>query len=195
MASSPAFSPCPPCPAERPAHGEGVPRFDTLVREHGPALLSIAYRLCGNRSDALDLVQDTFERGLRSFSRFEPGTNSRAWLATILGNLFIDRCRARVRQERVGGAAVPIDEELVAEPPAEEAPAWGAITVDQVREALASLGEGFRVVYELHSLEGYSYNEIAERLGIPRATVGTRLNRARRRLRELLAPRCEAMAA
>ncbi len=159
--------------------------FESFAREHEAVLLSVAVRLCGNATDARDLVQDTFERGLKSFDRFVPGTNGRGWLLTILHNLFVDRCRQLRRERRAD-----VEPEALELPGAEEepAPAWGAITPEQVELALQKLSPEFREVYRLHALEGRSYTEIAERLRIPKATVGTRLIRARRRLKALLAP-------
>ncbi len=161
--------------------------FAVFVREHEAALHATALRLCGNATDARDLVQDTLERGLRSLERFKPGTDGRAWLLTILHHIFIDRCRSRTRERRADVSAEEV-EERVAAPEAEAQPAWAAISPEQLREALEKIPEEFRLVYQLHALEGRSYIEISERLGIPKATVGTRLIRARRRLKELLMP-------
>lgn len=161
--------------------------FAAFAREHEAALNATAMRLCGNATDARDLVQDTFERGLRNLARYKPGTDGRAWLLTILHHLFIDRCRSRTRERRADVSAEDV-EERVAAPEVEAAPAWAAISPEQLREALEKIPEEFRTVYRLHALENRSYIEIAERLGIPKATVGTRLIRARRKLKELLMP-------
>jgi RNA polymerase sigma-70 factor (ECF subfamily) len=161
--------------------------FAAFAREHEAALHATALRLCGNPTDARDLVQDTFERGLRNLARYRPGTDGRAWLLTILHHLFIDRCRSRTRERRADVSAEDVEERIAA-PEVEAAPAWASISPEQLREALEKIPEEFRSVYRMHSLEGRSYIEISERLGIPKATVGTRLIRARRRLKELLMP-------
>ncbi|MBZ4422899.1 RNA polymerase sigma factor [Myxococcus sp. RHST-1-4] len=161
--------------------------FAAFAREHEAALHATALRLCGNAADARDLVQETFERGLRNLARYRPGTDGRAWLLTILHHRFIDRCRSHARERRADVSAEDLEERIAA-PEAEAAPAWASITPEQLREALEKLPEEFRAVYRMHSLEGRSYIEISERLGIPKATVGTRLIRARRRLKELLMP-------
>jgi RNA polymerase sigma-70 factor (ECF subfamily) len=161
--------------------------FGAFIREHESALHATAMRLCGNPTDARDLVQDTLERGLRSLDRYKPGTDGRAWLLTILHHIFIDRCRSRTRERRADVSAEQV-EERVAAPEAEALPAWAAISPEQLQAALEKVPEEFRLVYRLHALEGRSYIEISERLGIPKATVGTRLIRARRRLKELLMP-------
>lgn len=188
--------------SQRPRHLQGrilsfptsdSRRFEAFAKEHEQALYATALRLCGNAADARDLLQDTFERGLRKFARFQQGTNGRAWLLTIMNNLFIDRCRARVREARADVSPEEVDAQVAA-PDTEQAPAWAAISTDQVREALGKISEEFRVVYQLHAIEKRSYNEIAEKLRINKATVGTRLIRARRRLKELLMPKSSGEA-
>jgi RNA polymerase sigma-70 factor (ECF subfamily) len=165
--------------------------FEELVREHEGMLYRKALQLCGSPSDARDLVQETFERGLRSYDRYKPQGSGVSWLMTILRNLVIDRCRSRVREPRVLDSPEELEAQLPAPEP-EAGPSWSAITPDQVREALGKLNEDFRVAYELHAFEGLSYEQIAQRVGVPRNTVGTRVMRARRRLKELLvAPKTE----
>jgi RNA polymerase sigma-70 factor (ECF subfamily) len=166
-------------------------RFAAFAREHEPVLRATALRLCGNATDANDLLQDTFERGLRSLARFQPGTDGRAWLLTILHNLFIDRCRSRAREARSDTPAEELEERIAA-PEAEPQPSWASISPEQLRAALAKIPEDFQVVYRMHALENRSYQEIAQTLGIPKATVGTRLIRARKKLRDLLSPQLAA---
>lgn len=161
--------------------------FAAFIREHEAALRATALRLCGNPTDARDLVQDTYERGLVNLARYRPGTDGRAWLFTILHHLFIDRCRSKARERRSDVSAEELEERIAAPEP-EAAPAWAAIGPEQLREALERIPQEFATVYRLHALEGRPYTEIAERLGIPKATVGTRLIRARRKLKELLMP-------
>lgn len=159
--------------------------FSRRLREHEAVLRGLALRLCGgSRADAGDLVQDTYERALRRQAQYEPGTNLQAWLCTILHHLFLDRCRARSRRP----THAPIDDVVLAAPEPAREPAWARLTRDDVVAAVARLEPDFRAVYELHTLEGVPYQEISSRLGIPKATVGTRLARARRKLRDLLTP-------
>ncbi|PTL81450.1 RNA polymerase sigma factor [Vitiosangium sp. GDMCC 1.1324] len=158
-----------------------------MARQHEAALRTTALRLCGNATDAHDLVQDTYERGLRNLAHFRPGSDVRAWLLTILKNRFFDRYRTRTH-ERYSDTPVEELADRIAAPAADVAPDWASISPEQLLAALEKLPEEFRVTYRLHDIEGRSYNEIAEQLGIPKATVGTRLVRARRKLRELLSP-------
>ncbi len=164
--------------ADRPFEG----RFEDAVRAHEGELTILAEHLTSSKADARDLVQDTFERALRAWDRLPADSNVRGWLVTILHNLFIDRCR-RARR----APTTPIPDEVQA-PVAEEVavPAWADVTPEQLRAALSELDDEFRRAYELHALEGRSYRQIADGLGIPMSTVGTRLLRARRKLRVIL---------
>ena len=155
--------------------------FAREVREHEAVLTAIARRLCTNAADADDLVQETYERALRSLERYEDRGNLRSWLASIMNNLFIDRCRKAKRTPQHEG----IDELQVASPEPVAPPAWANVTTAQIRAALDRIGPEFRDVYERHA-SGLSYDDIARELGIPKNTVGTRLIRARKKLKEIL---------
>jgi RNA polymerase sigma-70 factor (ECF subfamily) len=168
--------------SERPSRA-----LSEAFREAEPLLRAQAVRLCRNLSDANDLVQDTFERALR-FSADTPPRNPRAWLATILHHLFVDRCRAQARRplhEPLSDRHATGSYELAAEPQ----PAWSLATLDDVRAALEAIDADFRRVYQMHVFEHRSYEEIAAELHIQRVTVGTRLVRARHQLRAVLIQR------
>ena len=158
------------------------PRFHEVARQHEPVLRGLAMRLTGNPADAGDLVQDTFERALRAFDRLPRDANVRAWLIAILHNLFIDHCRRVRRQPRMA----ELGPDIPAHAPDPAPPKWTSVSPEQVRAALDRLDPQFRRVYEMHALEGRSYQEIAESLGLPKNTVGTRLIRARKKLKALL---------
>lgn len=158
-----------------------------IFHEHETLLHSIALKLCHDPMEAGDLVQDTFERALRHASHHEIN-HPRAWLITVMRNLFLDRCRARNR----GPQFESIDDQLpVAEPDPDPSPTWASISPAQLQAAITRLDDKFRRVYELHTLEGASYDQIARILSIPRNTVGTRLARARQKLREFLCAQLE----
>jgi RNA polymerase sigma-70 factor (ECF subfamily) len=158
-----------------------------IAREHQPVLFAYAMRLCGHPNDARDLVQDTFERALRFLASGRPIDNERAWLLSILHNAFADsrRRRARRPEQPLDDAPEP------AHPEPEALPGWARITRADLEAAVAQLDEEFRVVYRRHALEGRSYGELAAELGIPVNTVGTRLVRARRKLRDILKAKAE----
>jgi RNA polymerase sigma-70 factor (ECF subfamily) len=167
----------------RSMHGDSRTQVNATFAQHRAMLEAMAIRLCGNEVDGNDLVQDTLERALRATESHTP-ENARAWLITMMHNLFVDRCRVQSRQPEL----VPIDDEDndVPEPDPEVVPEWATISPAQLEAALSLLDDRFRRVYELHALSGASYDEIAETLSIPRNTVGTRLARARQKVRELL---------
>ncbi len=156
-------------------------RARRLLEEHAPALQAAALKLCRDRDQAGDLVQDTIERALRRDDQLADIVNLHAWLATIMHRLFIDRCRARQRRPQV-----PVESDTLAGPEPTPPPPWASISEQDLHGAVARLDPNFRAVFELHSREGASYAEISSRLGIPKNTVGTRLARARAKLRALL---------
>jgi RNA polymerase sigma-70 factor (ECF subfamily) len=174
------------------AKGGGASVGEVLV-DARPVLMIVAERLCASRADAADLVQDTVERAMRNGIP-DDVANPRAWLTTMMHNLFVDRCRAQARAP----VHEPLDE-------AEEAlerpdnitplgvdvpePAWSRVSVDDVKLALESIDPPYRDVYIMHTFEGRSYEEIAERHKISRVTVGTRLTRTRKQLRKALVKR------
>lgn len=151
-------------------------------------LLGLALRLARNRADAEDLVQDTLVRALEAWSRFEPGTNCRAWLSRILTNCFITSYR---RGKRRGGSEVR-DEVAAAlyatsSLPRPDDALLGDALGDEVTRALDSLGPEFRKVVELADLAEQPYREVAAALEVPIGTVMSRLFRARQKLRADLA--------
>lgn len=160
----------------------GADALRRLLTEQLPILRVVARGLSRDPTEIEDLVQDAYERALRSIDRIDVGANPRGWMVTILHNLHIDRCRRRARMK----PHVPYDEVPLAAPEASEAPAWSAITADDVRRAAARLPDELRTTYTMFALEGRSYQEVSAALGIPKATVGTRISRARARLKELL---------
>jgi len=138
-------------------------------------------------ADAADLVQDTLERALRHFATLRPGSNTRAWLLAIMYHLFVDRCRRRAREEALPEQDLPAPEAEPAEP-------WTALDPAHVGQALARMEGPFRQILELRWRDRCSYREISTRLGIPIATVGTRILRGRRQLRTVL-DRAEVVSA
>jgi len=164
--------------------------FSTEVLGYLEPLFATAMRLTRNRADAEDLVQDTMVRALRFRDRFEPGTNLRAWLYTILHNTWRNRIRDTARE------ATDVDseriEELASRPdgPAElETPERVLIrsTMDvDLKEALDELPDAFRQAVWLRDVEEFSYAEIAKMLDVPIGTVMSRISRGRRQLYEKL---------
>jgi len=166
------------------AHDSGL---QAALLDAEPALTRLAERLCAGHADMLDLLQDTFERATRQ--GIPAGVRSpRAWLATIMHNLFIDRCRAAARRPSCEALDDDHGDVLPLEAPPPEPP-WSRITIADIREALDEIDATFREVYVSYTFDRRSYEEIAERLSIQRVTVGTRLTRARKKLRDILGRR------
>jgi RNA polymerase sigma-70 factor, ECF subfamily len=161
----------------------GSPDFAEFYRLHDRGLRRLAAYRTHDRADAEDLLQETLERALRAFGRFQPGTNGMAWLGTIMNRLFIDSCRRSRRFVPNRGGA---EDWLMAEPACEPDAWWLSLTLDDVREATAELSEQSRALFESAVLHGHSYKEIAARTGLRSVTVGTRLHRIRLKVRTAL---------
>ena len=144
-----------------------------------PQLRRYARALTGDSWAADDLVQDTLERACDRWQLWKAGTDLRAWLFTLMHNLFIDGARRAVRQ---AGQRVDIDD--VAQELA--TPAGGADQVLDLQRCLGRLPSEQREVLLLVTLQDLTYEEVARITGTPVGTVMSRLSRARARLRELM---------
>ncbi|HSH58087.1 MAG TPA: sigma-70 family RNA polymerase sigma factor [Acidimicrobiales bacterium] len=169
--------------------------FADQAMEYMPSLYSAAMRMTRKPADAEDLVQETYLRAYRGFGGFQEGTNLKAWLYRILTNTFINRYRSQQRRpdetelddvedfflyRRLGGlegarATRSAEEELL-----------DHFTESEVRDAVESLPEQFRIAVLLADVEGFSYKEIAEILDVPIGTVMSRLHRGRKGLQKRL---------
>jgi RNA polymerase sigma-70 factor (ECF subfamily) len=169
--------------------------FADQAMEYMGSLYSAALRMTRNPADAEDLVQETYLKAYRAFGSFQEGTNLKAWLYRILTNTFINTYRARRRRpeqtelddvedlylyRRLGGL-----EAVTAGRSAEEE-VLEHFTEGEVKQALESLPEAFRLAVLLADVEGFSYKEIAEILDVPIGTVMSRLHRGRRALQKAL---------
>ncbi|HWC09674.1 MAG TPA: sigma-70 family RNA polymerase sigma factor [Acidimicrobiales bacterium] len=170
-------------------------KFTEMTMEHMPSLYTAALRMTRSPADAEDLVQDTYLKAYRGFETFQEGTNLKAWLYRILTNTFINSYRAKKRRpeetdiddvenlylyRRLGGL-----EGATSGRSAEEE-VLDRFTETDVKEALESLPEQFRLAVLLGDVEGFSYKEIAEILDVPIGTVMSRLHRGRRALQKRL---------
>jgi len=172
--------------------GDRSREFEEVALVHLDALYRSALRLTHNRSEAEDLVQETCLRAFRGFHRFNPGTNCRAWLFTILRNAFLNRIR-RAGRDVLAGESVDL-ESTTFSGVAETLPARGhpdeeffqTVLHGDVDRALKALPLPFREVVILADLEGLAYKEIAQVVGCPIGTVMSRLSRGRGLLRQAL---------
>jgi RNA polymerase sigma-70 factor (ECF subfamily) len=158
---------------------EALPHIDRLFR--------LAMWFERNRPEAEDLVQETMMQALRSFHRFQPGTNCRAWLTTILQHVRSNRRRARGRSPLVEDPDDRLAQMVPFVPPVPQ-----QLMDDDILDALARLPASFQEVIVLCDVEELSYKEIAEALAIPIGTVMSRLHRGRALLRSELGAPAEA---
>ncbi len=156
--------------------------------EHVPRLRRYARALTGNHELADDLVQDTLERGLRYAARYRPDTDLRAWLMTIMHNLFVNDVSRPARHV----THVTVDDESIVESEfAVDGNHAGTLELRDLDGALQQLPVEQREVVLLIGLEEMTYADVAKALDVPLGTVMSRLSRARGKLRVLLS-RAEA---
>ncbi len=169
--------------------------FERDALQYAPQLYTAALRMTRNPADAEDLVQETFLKAYRAYHTFQAGTNLKAWLYRILTNTFINKYRRDARRpsevdlgeledmylyRRIGS-----EHSAASARSAEDAVLEGLVEAD-VKKAVESLPEIFRLPVLLADLEGFSYKEIAEILDIPIGTVMSRLHRGRKALQKAL---------
>ena len=162
----------------------GDKRRRTFAQEalpHQESLYRMAVSLTRDRAVAQDIVQDTYREAWRGFDRYQPGSNCKAWLFTILFRVNKRHSRRGLAHLTVSLDEVP-ERQLSSQPDFED-----RLNNEVVIRLLDSLPEHYRLVLILADVESLSYREISATAGIPIGTVMSRLNRARSLLREKLA--------
>ena len=162
--------------------------FEREALVHLDTLYRVALRLSGSPADADDLVQETMLKAYRSWDQYQPGTNAKGWLLTILRNSFINEYRRRSRHPETVDVDTIEPFAVLTEEQEEDAQGrfFDQIVDDEVQQAIDNLPETFREALVLSDVEGMSYQEISSILGVPVGTVKSRLFRARRMLRAKL---------
>ena len=159
--------------------------FSELVRLHTRGVFNVVYRMCGDALIAEDAAQETFLRAWQNLSSYRPQTSLRNWLYRIAFNAGMDMLR---KEKRI----LPTDIEdlpLTDDRPSPESMASQKERTALVQKAILSLPDASRAVLVLKEYEGMSYREIADALDIPLGTVMSRLNYARKLLKEKLEPK------
>lgn len=164
------------------AEKENWEDFENEAIPHMPALFRVARWLVRGSDVAEDLLQETMSEALRSFHRYERGTNCRAWMTKIMYHVNGKRLR------KLGKLKIVEDtEEMIAETVAFEPSIPQNVRDEDVLAALEKIPASFREIVILADVEEFSYREIADLLQIPAGTVMSRLHRGRKLLRVELA--------
>lgn len=158
-------------------------RFRVELRALIPRLRRFGHSLTGSAEDGDDLVQEALEKALSREGQFQVGSRLDSWMYKIMQNAWIDQKRSAARRGRV---FQPMSDDVVAVGEDGRDVFDARINLRQVREAMTQLHADERSVLALVSIEGLTYREAAETLGIPIGTVMSRLSRARSRLLQLL---------
>ena len=156
--------------------------FGELVRTHSQGVLNVVYRMCGNSDLAEDASQEAFIQAWLRLSSYKQKASFRSWVYRIAVNTAIDMLR---KEKRILPNSIE-DMNLSASTPSPEMAVANSERAELVREAVIKLPSASRAVLVLREYEGFSYQEISEALEIPMGTVMSRLNYARKLLKENL---------
>jgi RNA polymerase sigma-70 factor (ECF subfamily) len=156
--------------------------FEAAAFPHLDDLYRAASHIIGDRTEAEDLVQETYLQAWKSFDRFELGTNCRAWLFKILFHVVQHHRRKWFRIKLTDNGDEVFEQTLVYEPPVPQ-----DLTDEDIIESFQKIPQQYREVVLLSDVYDFTYKEISETLGIPQGTVMSRLSRGRQQLRDVLA--------
>ena len=164
----------------RRAQAGDMAAFEILYKEHSPRVYALCLRLCGTKTDATELMQDTFIRAWRGLGSFRGESAFSSWLHRLAVNAMLESARSEKRRT---ARVLPM----------EDPGTIGAIARSEspdlqmdLERAIASLPQGARIAFVLHEIEGYKHEEIAAQLGIAPGTVKAQLHRARKLLIQAL---------
>ena len=164
-----------------------VQAYDVLVRRYKDQLLNYVYRFVGNRSDAEDIVQDTFLRVYKNKHYYKEIAKFSTWVYTIAGNLAKTELRRRKRRKIFSISNFVNEERDYDIPDVEKNPEQevdGSLKDGIIQKAIEKLPPKFKEVILLRDVQGFSYEEISQILSIPLGTVKSRVNRGRLKLQE-----------
>lgn len=156
--------------------------FDNLLVDNAEFLKPFAVNLTKNPEAANDLYQETLYKALKNHDKYNKGTNIKAWLYTIMRNIFINDYRRNTKRRTVFDST-PEDYLINLSQVSVSNRAEGNLTQKEINAAIEGLPETFKVPFKLY-FEGYKYQEIAEYLDEPLGTVKSRIHFARKLLKE-----------
>lgn len=155
--------------------------FNTSFDKLSPILNAFAYNLTQNVEDARDLFQETAFRAMSNRDKFRPGTNHKAWLFTIMKNIFINNYRKKVKNRVISDSTdnmfyINSGKQTISNR------GEGEVLIKELKDMIAKLDDVIRVPFMMH-YEGYKYQEIADKYDLPLGTVKSRIFFARRELK------------
>ena len=158
--------------------------FSDRFNSYTPSLNAFAYNLTKNDEDARDLYQETAFRALTNSEKFRPGTNLKAWLFTIMKNIFINNYRKKVKKNTIIDSTdnmffINSGSVLISNKAGQN------MLMKELESMIDSLDEGIRVPFQMH-YEGFKYQEIADELDLPLGTVKSRIFFARKALKKMI---------
>ncbi len=169
-------------------------RFERDAMQYVDQLYSAAMRMARNPADAEDLVQEAYTKAFSAFHQYKPGTNLKAWLYRILTNTYINLYRKRQREPLQSNSDTIEDWQLARAGQhtstglrSAEVEALDHLPDSDVKRALQSIPEEFRLAVYFADVEGFAYKEISDIMNTPIGTVMSRLHRGRKMLRDMLA--------
>ncbi len=159
-----------------------VPEFNSQLFSVNSSLNAFAYNLTKNTEEAKDLYQETTLRAISNREKFNPGTNFKAWMFTIMKNIFINQYRKKQKANTV----IDKSENLFYINSGKNIIRNDAdtnISINEIQTMVNSLEDGLRVPFELH-FQGFKYQEISEKLNLPLGTIKSRIFFARKALKQ-----------
>jgi RNA polymerase sigma-70 factor (ECF subfamily) len=159
--------------------------FSGQINEMSGMLQAFAYKLTKNPDDSKDLYQETAFRALTNQDKFRPGTNLKAWMFTIMRNIFINNYRKKSKANTIFDSTD--NQYLLNAAPSQtvQNAAESGILMQELQQMVDRLDDGIRVPFLMHYY-GYKYQEIAEQLDLPLGTVKSRIFFARKELKEVI---------
>ena len=156
--------------------------FQTNLMNLQSNMMNFALMLTSNRDDAMDLLQDTTLKALDNQDKYAENTNFKGWVFTIMRNIFINNYRRAARTATVVDTTENLYFLNLSQDSGLETPE-GAFGAAEITEAINEFSDDFRIPFTMH-VQGYKYNEIAEKMNLPLGTIKSRIFLARKRLQQ-----------